>query len=63
MIFGIIMPSLGIAFVIILASFLGGLGISLGPTALFGALAAIGLVQFIFLSMVENSRPKFDIGL
>lgn len=61
MIFGIIMPSLGVAFVIIMVSFLGGTGVSLGSAALFGALAAIGLVQFIFLSMMENSRPKFDI--
>ncbi|MCL6089057.1 MAG: type II secretion system F family protein [Candidatus Marsarchaeota archaeon] len=60
MIFGIILPSLGIAFAIILVSFMGS-AISFGPTALFGVLLAIGLVQFIFLSMVENSRPKFDI--
>lgn len=61
MIFGIIMPSLGVAFVIILASFLGGTSISFGSSALFGILITVGLVQFIFLSMVENSRPKFDI--
>jgi flagellar protein FlaJ len=62
MIFGIIMPSLGVAFVIILVSFLGSSGMAFGSAALFGALAAIGLVQFIFLSMMENSRPKFDIA-
>ncbi|VVB99380.1 Type II secretion system (T2SS), protein F [uncultured archaeon] len=61
MIFGIIMPSLGVAFLIILASFLGGSSFSFGSSALFGILIAVGLVQFIFLSMVENSRPKFDI--
>ena len=61
MIFGIIMPSLGVAFMIILVSFIGGTGIAFGPTALFGILLSIGLIQFIFLSMVENSRPKFDI--
>ncbi len=60
MIFGIILPSLGIAFLIILVSFLGS-SVSFGPTALFGVLLAIGLVQFIFLTMVEGSRPKFDI--
>ena len=60
MIFGIIMPSLGVAFLIILTSFLGS-SISFGPSALFGVLLAIGLVQFIFMSMVESSRPKFDI--
>lgn len=62
MIFGIIMPSLGVAFVIILVSFLGGSGVAFGSSALFGVLVAIGLVQFIFLSMMENSRPKFDIA-
>ena len=61
MIFGIIMPSLGVAFMIMLASFLGGSGISFGPSALFGILACIGIIQFIFLSVVESSRPKFDI--
>ncbi len=61
MIVGIIMPSLGVAFIIILSSFLGGAGISFGPSALFGLMVAVGLVQFLFLSMIENSRPKFDI--
>lgn len=62
MIFGIIMPSLGVAFMIILSSFLGGTGLSFGSSALFGVLVAVGLVQFIFMTMVESSRPKFSIG-
>jgi flagellar protein FlaJ len=61
MIFGIIMPSLGVAFLIMLVSFVGGSGIAFGPTALFGMLVCIGLIQFMFLSLVESSRPKFDI--
>ena len=61
MIFGIIMPSLGVAFMIMLVSFLGSSGISFGPAALFGVLVCIGIIQFIFLSVVESSRPKFDI--
>ncbi|MCX8197890.1 MAG: type II secretion system F family protein [Candidatus Micrarchaeota archaeon] len=61
MIFGIIMPSLGVAFVIILASFLGSSAFQFSSSALFGILLVVGLVQFLFLSMVENSRPKFDI--
>jgi len=61
MIFGIIMPSLGVAFMIMLVSFLGGSGVSFGPAALFGILACIGIIQFIFLSVVESSRPRFDI--
>ncbi|MFA6214230.1 MAG: type II secretion system F family protein, partial [Candidatus Micrarchaeia archaeon] len=61
MIFGIILPSLGVAFMIMMVSFLGGSGIAFGASALFGILAVIGIIQFIFLSMVESSRPKFDI--
>jgi flagellar protein FlaJ len=61
MIFGIIMPSLGVAFLIILTSLLGGSGITFGPQALIVILAIIGLMQFLFLSAVESSRPKFDI--
>jgi flagellar protein FlaJ len=63
MVFGIIMPSLGIAFMIIVLSFMGGSGTSLNTSALLVILCAIGLVQFLFLSMIESSRPKFDIGL
>jgi pilus assembly protein TadC len=61
MIFGIIMPSLGVAFLIMLVSFIGSSGVSFGPAALFGILACIAIIQFIFLSMVESSRPRFDI--
>ncbi|HIH30538.1 TPA: hypothetical protein HA243_04005 [Candidatus Micrarchaeota archaeon] len=62
MIFGIIMPSLGVAFMIILSSFLGGTGLAFGSSALFGVLLTVALIQFIFLTTVESSRPKFDIG-
>jgi flagellar protein FlaJ len=62
MIFGIIMPSLGVAFMIILSSFLGGTGLSFGSSALAGILVAVGLIQFVFLTTVESARPKFDIG-
>ncbi len=62
MIFGIIMPSLGVAFMIILSSFLGGTGLSFGSSALFGVMVAVAMVQFIFMTLVESSRPKFNIG-
>ncbi len=61
MIFGIIMPSLGVAFMIILASFLGSSSVTFGSSALFGIMLGVALIQFIFLTMVESSRPKFDI--
>ena len=61
MIFGVIMPSLGVAFLIILLSFVGtglsayGVGIMI---AIFGI---VTITQFLFLSVVENSRPSFDL--
>ena len=63
MMFGIIMPSLGVAFIVIILSFLGGSGITMSASTLLVILVAIGLVQFLFLSMIESSRPKFDIGI
>lgn len=62
MIFGIILPSLGVAFLIILLSFVGG-GVAIsGPVVLLVILGLILVLQFIFLSMVESSRPRFDIS-
>lgn len=61
MIFGVIMPSLGVAFLIILLSFIGGGQVSVTPPALAGALALLAIMQFLFLGAVESSRPKFDI--
>jgi len=62
MIFGIIMPSLGVAFLVILLSFVGG-GISIsGQTVLAVIFGLIFMMQFVFLSMVETARPRFDIS-
>lgn len=63
MIFAIIMPSLGVAFAIVVVSFLGSSAFALPPIALLGILMAIGLVQFLFLTVIESSRPKFDMGI
>ncbi|VVB98141.1 Type II secretion system (T2SS), protein F [uncultured archaeon] len=59
MIFGIIFPSLGVAFAIILFSLVSGGTIGLSPSSLFYVLAFIALVQFIFLSVMESSRPRY----
>lgn len=61
MIFGVIMPSLGVAFAIILLSFVGGGQVSISPLVLASVLALLAIVQFLFLGAVENSRPRFDI--
>lgn len=63
MLFGVILPSLGVAFLIVILSFVGGGKITMGGIALAGIFFAIVIIQFLFLSMVETSRPKYDIGL
>ncbi|MGB9719669.1 MAG: type II secretion system F family protein [Candidatus Anstonellales archaeon] len=60
MIFGIIFPSLGIAFAIILFSFIGG-GLQIPAAYLLLVVFAIGLLQFLFLAMAESSRPKYSV--
>jgi flagellar protein FlaJ len=61
MIFGIILPSLGVAFLIILISIVGGGRFQIGDTALLLIFALVTLIQYLFLSVVESSRPKFDL--
>lgn len=58
MIFGIILPSLGIAFAVILLSLLGNLG-GINSYLLLFAFAFITVVQFLFLALVESSRPNY----
>jgi archaeal flagellar protein FlaJ len=59
MIFGIIFPSLGVAFAIILFSLVSGGAIGLNQVTLIYIAIVIALVQFIFLSIIESSRPRF----
>ncbi len=61
MIFGIIFPSLGVAFAIILFSLVSGGVIGLNSSSLIYVLAFIALVQYIFLSVMETSRPRFNL--
>lgn len=61
MIFGIIFPSLGVAFAIILFSLVSGGSIGLNSNSLLYVMAFIAIVQFVFLSIVESSRPKYVI--
>ena len=63
MVFGIIMPSLGLAFVIIATSFIGNGALNLTFGTLLLVLVAIGIVQFLLLTAIETSRPKFDLGM
>ena len=61
MIFGIIFPSLGMAFAIILFSLLGAGRFGMSASLLVLAFILIAIVQFLFLSMVESSRPRYAI--
>ncbi len=61
MLFGVIVPSLGVAFLIILLSFIGSGLAGYGVGILAGILVLVAIIQFLFLSIVENSRPSFDL--
>ncbi len=59
MIFGIIFPSLGVAFAIILFSLVSGGSLGITSTSLLYVIALIAIIQFMFLSFVESSRPRY----
>lgn len=59
MVFGIIFPSLGVAFAVILFSLLSGGAISMNSATLLYIFFFIAAVQFFFLTMVESSRPRY----
>ncbi len=61
MLFAVIIPSLGVAFLILLMSFIGSSFASYGASALAGIFIVVAIIQFMFLSMVESSRPSFDM--
>lgn len=61
MIFGIIFPSLGLAFAVILFSLIGASGLAINASLLLLVLVMIAIMQFLFLAMVESSRPKYVI--
>lgn len=58
MIFGVILPSLGIALLLTLISFMH---VDVGNELLLAMLFILGLVQFIFLSAIESTRPRFEV--
>ncbi len=58
MLFGIILPSLGIAIGIILTSFIN---IKVDFGMLLIILALLGIIQYIFLALIMSSRPNFEV--
>jgi pilus assembly protein TadC len=64
MVFGIIVPSLGIVLATVIFSVfsgLGGGGLGLTSFMLVPAFFFIAIVQFLFLGVIESSRPKYII--
>jgi flagellar protein FlaJ len=61
MIFGIIFPSLGLAFAVILLSLIGSTRFGIDASILLLVFVMIAITQFLFLAMVESSRPKYVI--
>ena len=58
MLFGIILPSLGIAIGIILTSFVS-LKVDFGTLLI--VLAILTMVQYLFLAIIMSSRPQFEV--
>jgi len=61
MVFGIIVPSLGIVLATVIFSAISGGDFGLPSGLLVMTFFLIGLVQFLFLGFVESSRPKYLI--
>ena len=58
LLFGIIVPSLGIALMVTLLTFTG---VAFSWEFLVGMLLVIIIIQYIFLTMIESSRPRFEV--
>ncbi|MEM3839151.1 MAG: type II secretion system F family protein [Candidatus Micrarchaeaceae archaeon] len=57
MLFGVILPSMGIAVLSILTTFINLFSVT--PTLLVLVLIFIAIIQFIFFTIMKNSRPLF----
>jgi pilus assembly protein TadC len=61
MVFGIVVPSLGIVLATVVMSAVSGGVIGFSNSLLIGAFLLISLIQFLFLGFIESSRPKYLI--
>lgn len=59
MLFGVILPSMGIAVVTILTTFIALIVVT--PELLYGVLVGIIFLQIVFLQMIRSSRPVFTM--
>ncbi len=62
MLFAIVFPSLGVVFITVLIAFTGGGLASLGAGIIVVAAAYITFSQFLFITMVESSRPPYELA-
>jgi len=58
MMIAIIVPSLGIAMLVVLSSLMS---FSINLPALFGITAFLGFIQFMFITMVKSARPSVEL--
>lgn len=59
MIFGIILPIIGIVLATVLLSVISGGKFGIPSNILWYVLVGVGIVQFLFLGLIESSRPKY----
>ncbi|HLC68991.1 MAG TPA: type II secretion system F family protein [Candidatus Bilamarchaeaceae archaeon] len=59
MVLGIILPSIGVVILTVLFSFASGGLFGITPFILGLVFAAITIIQFLFLGIIETSRPKY----
>jgi len=61
MVFGIIVPSLGVVLATVVFAAISGGALGLTSAILIPVFFMIAIIQFLFLGMVESSRPKYII--
>lgn len=61
MIFGIIIPSIGIVLVTIMFSVMGSSYIRFDNTVLFLVVLGLAFLQYLFLGMIKSGRPKYIV--
>ena len=63
MIFGVVVPSLGVVLMTVILSAVSGGGVGQSSQMLLAAIfAVIFFIQFLFLGLIESSRPKYLMG-
>ncbi len=61
MVFGIIVPSLGVVLATVVFSAISGGTLGMTSSILAPVFIAIAIIQFLFLGLIETSRPKYII--